>query len=539
MQFHKFFLPFLLFAAIFACKPVQKSTETTNAPQQPTVPVKPAGDDGIIDIVFLQMNDVYEITPTISDNMGGMARVATIRQNLLKENPNTVTILAGDFISPSVTGTLRHEGKRIRGKQMIETMNALGVDLVVFGNHEFDYDDPADLQARLDESNFTWLAGNARLKTQTWTMQFYKNRNGGQEICPDHKTMTFKDADGTTLELGVFGVLIDSGKKPYVEYSDWATAAQKSYAALAPKTDVCVAVTHLAIENDLKLAAMFPKIPLVMGGHEHENTRQPVGNTVVCKADANARTVYIHRMRYNKKTQTTTLKSELKQIDASIPDETNTATVIGKWEKIKNDALTSAGFNPTRIIKKLEKGLDCRETTIRQRPAEVGTTIADAMLAAAKNKPDCAILNSGSIRVDDVLSGSLSELDVVRMLPFGGGISEADMKGSLLRQTLEAGHNNKGNGGYLQMQNIRRDAATGNWFVRDMPLKDDATYRVVLPDFLLTGSEQNMGFLKTALNADGKTTNNPGITALYKPVAADKTDVRNDVRHALIAYWTK
>ena len=110
------------------------------------------GDDGIIEIQFLQLNDVYDIGPGQGDNLGGLARVATIRKELLAKNPNTYTVLAGDFISPSVVGTLKYEGKRIRGKQMVESLNALGLDWVVFGNHEFDYDDLADLQAHAVEA---------------------------------------------------------------------------------------------------------------------------------------------------------------------------------------------------------------------------------------------------------------------------------------------------------------------------------------------------------------------------------------------------
>ncbi|HEX2682739.1 MAG TPA: hypothetical protein VHL77_02330, partial [Ferruginibacter sp.] len=48
-----------------------------------------ANDNGKIDITFLQINDVYEIAPLDGGKAGGMARVATIKQDLLKENPNT------------------------------------------------------------------------------------------------------------------------------------------------------------------------------------------------------------------------------------------------------------------------------------------------------------------------------------------------------------------------------------------------------------------------------------------------------------------
>lgn len=61
------------------------------------------------------MNDVYEITPLENGKVGGMARVAQLRNQLKQKNKNTFTILAGDFLSPSVLGTVKNEGKRIAG----------------------------------------------------------------------------------------------------------------------------------------------------------------------------------------------------------------------------------------------------------------------------------------------------------------------------------------------------------------------------------------------------------------------------------------
>ncbi|MFM9949414.1 MAG: bifunctional metallophosphatase/5'-nucleotidase [Saprospiraceae bacterium] len=514
----------ILFATLFffSCDPARKATKS--------------GDDGILEFQILQMNDVYEISPSPSENIGGLARVATIRKELLAQNPNTFTVLAGDFISPSVIGTLKFEGKRIRGKQMIEALNTLGLDWVVFGNHEFDYDDLADLQARLDESTFTWLAGNARLKGGTWTQQFFKNKpGGGTDICPDNKVIALKDADGTTINLGLFGVLINSGKKPWVEYSDWAEAAKKNFAELKPKCDVVLALTHLAIEDDKKLAAMFPEVPLVMGGHDHDNMRIPVGPSVVTKADANAKTVYIHTIRYDKRKKTCSVKSMLKKVNSSIADEPATAAVVAKWEKIKNESLSSSGFNANAVVTKLEKPLDCREVVIRHNQAPVGVMITEAMLAVSRTKPECAVLNSGSIRVDDVLSGTLTELDIVRMLPFGGGITEVEMKGSLLRKMLETGLTNKGSGGFLQVIHARRDEATSKWLIGSNTLEDNKLYRVSLPDFLLSGNEANMGFLKATIGADGKS-DNPDIPKIIKPDPKDKSDLRNDVRLALIKH---
>lgn len=105
---------------------------------------------------ILQLNDVYEIAPTQGGKYGGMARVETVHQDLLKENEQTMLVLAGDFLSPSLIGTMSHNGERVRGKQMVEVMNAMNFDVVAFGNHEFDLS-YTHLQARLDESNFEWI----------------------------------------------------------------------------------------------------------------------------------------------------------------------------------------------------------------------------------------------------------------------------------------------------------------------------------------------------------------------------------------------
>jgi hypothetical protein len=59
-----------------------------------------------------------------------------------------------------VLGTLKYEGKNIAGRQMVEVLNAMGLDLATFGNHEFDLKE-AELLERLRESRFGWVSSNA------------------------------------------------------------------------------------------------------------------------------------------------------------------------------------------------------------------------------------------------------------------------------------------------------------------------------------------------------------------------------------------
>ena len=240
-----FLLSISLIIILGSCDPAKKVTN---------------GDDNKIEIVILQTNDVYEIAPLEGGKVGGMARVAQIKQDLLVKNSNVFSVMAGDFLNPSVIGTLKYEGERIKGKQMVEAMNVAGIDLVTFGNHEFDLDEE-DLQKRINESEFGWTCSNVRQRKGGFLKSFKQN---GRDI-PDYWIQEFKDSDGTILKVGFIGVCLNSNKKDYVHYEDPFTSFKKVHAAIKDKVDVVIGLTHQSITDDKALAAQVEGIPLFIG----------------------------------------------------------------------------------------------------------------------------------------------------------------------------------------------------------------------------------------------------------------------------------
>lgn len=81
---------------------------------------------------FLQMNDVYELKPLGDGKKGGMARVATIRKLLLKENPHTITVIAGDIVSPSALGMKKINLLTIFNLRINETVSLLNREGFIF-----------------------------------------------------------------------------------------------------------------------------------------------------------------------------------------------------------------------------------------------------------------------------------------------------------------------------------------------------------------------------------------------------------------------
>lgn len=483
-------------------------------------------DDGIIEINFIQINDVYEIAPLEGGKTGGIARLATLKKEELKKNPNTVMVLAGDFVSPSVFNSLKYQGKAIRGRQMVESLNAAGLDLAVFGNHEFDIKEN-ELQERINESTFQWISSNTYQNTAEGVKPFAVQADQGRVPFPETFIMNFKDGDGTQAKIGFIGITLPFNKAEYVSYTDPLEAAERMYNRIKDSCDAVVAITHLEVEEDSVLATRLPGLALIMGGHEHDMRFKKVGDIYITKAHANARSVYINKLRLNKKTGRTHVIPELKMVNEHIPIDSATDVVVQKWMNIGFDNYASLGFEAEKVVMKQGEPLDGRETEIRSRQTNLTRIVAEALREAVPES-SAAIYNSGSIRVDDVLPMPVTQYDIIRSLPYGGVLLEVEMTGELLAQVLESGRNNVGNGGFLQYSGSI-EYTNGRWYLNKEEIMPQQSYRVGIADFLLTGGEANMGYL---------TRENPGIIKVY-PQPTDISDSRSDIRKAIIRYMEK
>jgi 2',3'-cyclic-nucleotide 2'-phosphodiesterase (5'-nucleotidase family) len=479
-------------------------------------------DDGKIDVTFVQINDVYEIAPLSGGREGGMARVATLKKKYLQKNPNTFLVMAGDFVSPSVYNSLQYEGKAIRGKQMIEAMNAAGMDFVCFGNHEFDIKEN-EIQERINESNFQWISSNAFHKTNSGIVPFtYHNTT-----IPKTFVLNVKDADGTTAKIGFFGVVLPFNKADYVSYTLALDAAKEMYNKLKDSVDAVVAITHQSMQEDEMLAKEIPGLAAILGGHEHDQRFEKVGNIYITKAMANAKSAYIVNLNINKKKHHLKVTPKLEKINETVSIDSAANTIVQKWQNIAEKNYNSLGFDAKKVLIVNGEPLDGRESEIRSHATNLTKLIVSSIADAVPNA-DVVLMNSGSIRVDDILQMPLTEYDILRALPFGGGIREADMKGSLLIKVLEQGKKNIGIGGFL-VHNENLVNANDKWLLNNVSIDPSKTYHVGITDFLLTGKEANLDYLNPT---------NVDIIKVYG-VATSINDPKSDVRLAVVKYLEK
>src|SRR6187401_1823889 len=208
----------LVFSLVFAFAPIvltQQSTECN------------------VRVTLLQVNDVYQFTPVDQGTKGGLARVLTLRRAIQQENPNTLFLLAGDTISPSV------ESITYKGAQMIEAWNAIGLDYATYGNHEFDFG-PDVLAQRVTESKFGWIAANVI------------DKRTGQPF-GGAKRFVVREFGG--VKVGLFGLVLPETKitsRPgdNVEFRSPCDTAKEVVSELHGQgVKVVVALTHLSLRG--------------------------------------------------------------------------------------------------------------------------------------------------------------------------------------------------------------------------------------------------------------------------------------------------
>ena len=429
-------------------------------------------------ITFLHTNDIYEISP--SGGEGGLAEVMTLIRAERKASPNSITTFGGDLISPSVMSGLT------KGAQMIEIMNAIGVDVAVPGNHEFDFG-PEVAAQRIGESKFPWLGTNVL------------DADGKPAL--GMKDVLIVEKGG--FKIGFFGLLapetdVLSSPGEGIEFAAIVETAEQAVANLKEAgADLIVALTHLEIDVDRELAMSVGGIDLILGGHDHDPITFYEGGVLIHKSgnDAHYLGVIDLSLEWVEKRgkKSLEMRPEWRMIStAGIQADPEIKVIVDK----RNAALDA---ELATVIGKTEVELDSRRSSVRTAETNMGNLIADAIRAAVK--ADVGLTNGGGIRGDKTYPAGteLTRKDILTELPFGNVTVLMEVSGADILEALETGVSK------VEDKAGRFPQISGMSFVYDpkgepgsrvsevrvggKPLDPDASYRLATNDYMANGGD--------------------------------------------------
>ena len=436
---------------------------------------------GIVGIDLLTVNDFHGALIEGGRNPGAAKFGAFVIGERAKNQHGTIFLSAGDMFQGSPDSNLLY------GKTVVEVLNALKLDAMTLGNHEFDWG-LDKLRQRVGESNFRYASANVREKDGQGRLAFVQ---------------PYVMLERLGLKIAVIGIVTPetaytTGPKTVApfEFRDPAAVVKELLPVVRSQgADVVVVLSHLASDMNqqtgevtgdaAELARNTPGLDAVVSGHSHQTVAGKAAGVPVVQAYYNGRAlgrislVYSRRDRKIIASSVQALETPVKEAKA----DDGIAAIVNRAQSeiapVKNVALG-------RTIEDLSH--DRYERSI------LGEWASDVMRQTTKT--DIAFQNGGGLRTS-IPAGAVTMGNLYEVMPFDNTLVTMELSGEQVLQVLNHGINGKAGTVQFSGLQVTIDSSRpyGDQLV-EVRLNDgrlleaSAMYRIVTNDFMSAGGDE-------------------------------------------------
>jgi 2',3'-cyclic-nucleotide 2'-phosphodiesterase (5'-nucleotidase family) len=497
------------------------------APQQ-----NDAGD-GLMRIHLMWTNDVHGhiapeparfMNPEFPPPLGGAASAAAyikrVRERAAAAGEAVLLVDVGDMFQGTPIGN------KTQGRAVIDYFNAIGYDLAVPGNHDFDLGRDVT-QMLAERSTFPWLAANLVEKETgrvvPWAVPAVMIHIQGIKIgvigiittgtaamsFPDHiKGLEFLPMAPTIAQYrdelreqgaDLIFLAIHEGL-PFDPAEGWRRLTGAEVTETEGEFGGRYGANYSGgAPNLMELVNKVPGIDFAVGGHTHRGYDEPwidpVNHTMcfetfgngsslghaILLVDRATRQLVGWERSHDRGTIITLFE------DQHWPDQDIAGIIAPYLEETEREMARVVG----RSAVSLPRG-DAGNSVM-------GNLVVDAM--RARFDADFSFQNLGGVRAD-LPAGPITAGDVFSVLPFGNELMIVQMDGRMLRRVIESRIAGSGSGLYVSGVRMEYDLGRPN-FDRVVTLEiggeawdPDRTYRTVVTNYLLEGNS-GLDFLTT------------------------------------------
>lgn len=420
--------------------------------------------------------------------LGGMSRLATElsrwRERKAAQNEPLFVVSAGDFSTGTPFNWLIFDGK----SPELDLMLKLRYDLVVLGNHEFDYG-PEKLAEYLARVGYPAKAAETPLLSANIRIP-EGHPLGAMGITAHHIEVL-----PSGVKVGFFGLMgkdaadVAPNKTP-VEFDPIAEVAREQIRLLKEQgVEIFIAVTHSGVDEDKELAAAVPELHLIVGGHSHTLIPEPlqIGKTWIVQAGALLQYLGILELGFDRATGTLRMLNTergtpyLRQLSSDVPDDAAMAAEVAAYQRALDAKIVDWSAGRVADVRTILSTTDfALPASPELQETPMGNFVTDAIRAGvteATGKPvDLAFMANGVIR-GSFLAGPIPFYDLASYVGLGSGPDEspgyplvsAYFTGTELRRILEITillSQFRGDTYYLQVSGLKYefDADRAIWF---------------------------------------------------------------------------
>ena len=433
--------------------------------------------------------------------VGGFANIATLVKKEKAVNPYTLYVDAGDFFTGPYISTLT------KGEAVIDVLNQMPLDIACVGNHEFDHG-WENMQAQFKKATFPIINGNIFVKRTgalVWNNPYRIITINGIRIgvIGLHGKFAFYDTTSDEMIQGVECRDEEEYLKKYIGHlKDSVELILLLVHQGVPGRQSSSGTTDVArnLQKDIELAQRIPGIDIMVTGHAHQGTKEPLisNGTLIVSTDALGIELGKIELTYDPAIdKIVSYKNHLDYIyDDEVPDDSVTLATINKWKNRLN-VITE---QPVCTIKK-------PLTRSYGEESPMGNLVSDAMLEAYPEAV-IAVTNSGALR-QDIPAGIVTIGSIISAFPFPNTVVICELTGEALLTTLEhgAGLTN----GILQLSKGMKmvydeSRPIGQRVIsctlNGKPLQKEQLYKVATSNFVADGGDGFLEFKKATTRYD-------------------------------------
>lgn len=412
---------------------------------------------------FLHNNDLHGAIDSLPAQAAEIARLRSAQRN-------SYFVTVGDLFSGNPVSDLN------AGRPVIEALNAMGVAANATGNHDFDHG-PAETQARRAESTFPWLGANIRVANPAATPI---------APFPSHVILT-TDLGQRIALFGLTETPPSTGARNVagLEFLDPLVVGRVMEAMLRTQADLVVAVAHLGIDVERRLARAVGGLDLIIGGHSHTLLRAPAveGGVPIVQAGGGGEYLGVVEVVRDIAATRNRVTGRVIETAAMRGEDPGVGAIVSRW-----NARMAAALDRPIGSAALPLDRDARAT----QDVSIGNLIADAARAAF-DRADVGITNNGGIRAS-VPPGAITLRALYSVLPFANYFVLFDLTGEQLREAVTFAYARR-NQVDIQVSGMTiryavdpgRRLVDAEIRVGGQPLNPARRYRVAVNDFMGAG----------------------------------------------------
>ncbi|MFZ5949602.1 MAG: bifunctional metallophosphatase/5'-nucleotidase [Candidatus Rifleibacteriota bacterium] len=366
--------------------------------------------------------------------LGGFARLATLIERIRNERKDEPVVLlsSGDFLGGTPFSWLSLASQTPE----LDLLQALGYNATTLGNHEFDFGSEA-----LADYLICGLKPDSPLQIISTNLQIPAGHPLEKANIKPYHLMTLENGliIGIMALIGKDAIRLSPAAKP-LTFSDQHQSAQKAVGELRKAgAEVIIALSHSGYYEDIELARAVPDIDLILGGHNHIETPEPViqGKTIIMHSGAYLQNASELNLAFNRNEKKLKLHSSnsvhLHKIDESLPENAAAAEKVN--EAIAGLNTMIASFTDGEISD-INRTVACSDFSLLRHKSgsetNIGNFITDAMRIEVEKLKGCrvdvALHANGIIRGNiipaesEVAKGHVSLYDLITISSLGCGL---------------------------------------------------------------------------------------------------------------------